>query len=319
MFSTSAQICIFSFASAQPGPALQDDPDMKEKGASLRSGFLPLYSCDNAVECQQLAASWKSMLPKPSCHHFQDIFDRIPSSMKSQLDTLLMAMPKKVPGMSKVDAAAAQEQREQIYLQMQRYMLQNSAAAFTSDMRSQCSVHHRECPIGTLRQPGMPDGALSMGAIGNTCVAFTPFGKREGAGHESMTVLITWAAHWRFLRPVVILEECHCDFPPGFLQWWFDDLYHLDRMEPHPSHIGMPLQRPRGWIWLVRLDFELQGSCDDFLRKSKRTVEVNGDEFFLAPESAVEAEFHRLVKLRHLSAHEGNFADKDCAFLLVQI
>ena len=224
----------------------------------------------------------------------------------------LATMPVKAPGMAKEDAAAAQKHREQTYLQMQRYVLQNSAAAFTSDMRCPCSTHGRECPIGTLRQPGVPDGALSVGAIGNTCVAFSPFGKREGSGHESMTVLIIWAAHWRFLRPAVILQECHCDFPPGFLQWWFDDLYALDRMEVHPSHIGIPLQRPRGWIWLIRLDFELQGSCDDFLCASKRTVELNGDSFFLAPDSVVDEEFHRLVKLRHLRADQGGVADKDC-------
>eukprot|EP00972_Heterocapsa_arctica_P039455 5810399-Heterocapsa_arctica.AAC.1 len=63
---------------------------------------------------------------------------------------------------------------------------------------------------------------------------------------------------------------------------------------------------------MVRLDFQLQGSCGDFLHESRCTVELDGDDFFLAPEALVAEEFNKLATLRHCQADARGAQDKDC-------
>ena len=119
--------------------------------------------------------------------------------------------------------------------------------------------------------------------VGNTCVAFSPSGNREGYLHESTVVLIVWAARTRVRRPELIITECHSSFATKVWEFWFGDLYEIHRVVCEPVTIGYPAYRPRVFHWLVRRDWNFEGTSDDFLRRSRRSVEVDGDTIMIAP------------------------------------
>ena len=254
----------------------------------LNRGFVPGYSCDFDPTCISIATAWQSPHGKSNPCHFKDIMHRIPMDFVDVITAQLAGMPTRKKKCSRAEFESVRSARVGIYTHFNDFMFQRCDSIFKNGAVSECAVCGTDCDMSTSS-----DVDLVIEAVGNTCLGFTPFGLMEGMSHESSTPLIVWAAHTRSRRPAFILSECGVLFPTSFLEFWFSDLYAIQRQEPEPSLIGVPLWRPRAWHWCVRKDWELAGSFAHFVKLAERSVELNGDQFYIAPPDSIKAEFRR--------------------------
>jgi hypothetical protein len=259
-------------------------------------GFLPGFSCDIDPVCIKIAQTWFNARGKAPACHFEDILDRLPYIERLALKEMVDALPVRNKGLNPDELAQIQKIRLDKFAEFSKYMLKNSESIFGNGAQAPCLVCGQTCMLSTSAK--FPDSKLDIEVIGNTCLGFTTFGSCEGMAHESTPALIVWASQTRARRPAVIVQECGPLFPTSFLEFWFDDLYHIERGDVEPFWVGVPLLRPRAWHWLVRKDLWLDGSFTDFMATSRRKVMLTGDDFFVAPVEVLDKDFERRMRLR---------------------
>jgi hypothetical protein len=183
----------------------------------------------------------------------------------------------------------------------------NAASIYGPETRSHCVRHDTDCPCCLIAMPDIASSALSVGAAGSTCTGFSSQtqGLNGGCGHsESMIPFCHWAAEMSFLAPDVLLHECATNFPPELLEVFFDsnrwDIHSLGPLSPHM--LGWPVNRPRRFTVLFnKLTVESTFRMQTFLDLFRRQVVLSGDVFFVASDTLLSREVHRLAKRRKCS------------------
>ena len=140
---------------------------------------------------------------------------------------------------------------------------------------------------------------ITVEVAGTICTGWSPLGKRAGADSENHVAFLAWIAHVRKSKPVLVIHECHKNFPSSILDNLLEDQYKLYHIVVDPKMIGHPVNRPdRMYTWCVRKDHVLRGSVEDFIEIFSASLVKNGDIFFCAPDGFKQQELQRLAKNR---------------------
>ena len=125
---------------------------------------------------------------------------------------------------------------------------------------------------------------ITVEVAGTICAGWSPLGKRAGADSENHVAFLAWIAHVRKSKPVLVIHECHKNFPSSILDNLLEDQYKLYHIVVDPKMIGHPVNRPDGmYTWCVRKDHVLRG-VEDFIEIFSASLVKNGDIFFSAPD-----------------------------------
>ena len=293
---------------------LRDEHD--EKAEVLAMEFSS--ACDADGVCQGLA------LAVPAARQPQHFFQKLDDCLADEVQQHLNAMEESLPslknlGKLKEVRAEKLEQRADIYEAMGQYLLQKCSEP-GDIVRPECFCvkHLRKCKLIASRTEAeaaksstgvtgadaasTPARSHSLEVAGLTCVAFSSYGKHEGLGHESMRPFYTWCVLMRSRQPVLLIMESASAFPKDKVRMFLEDLYHLEFIDhPGPCLHGWPTRRPRMYcLAFLRSHVTFVGSAVEYTALFKRTVEMDGNDFFCLPHDHVEVvqELQLLCKRR---------------------
>ena len=118
-------------------------------------------------------------------------------------------------------------------------------------------------------------------------------------GSENHVAFLAWIAHVRKSKPVLVIHECHKNFPSSILDNLQDDQCKLYHIVVDPKMIGHPVNRPdRMYTWCVRKDHVLRGSVEDYIEIFSASLVKNRDIFVCAPDGFKQEQLQRLAKNR---------------------
>ena len=229
--------------------------------------------------------------------------------IESLYDGFTVDMPPELAGASSLEAQPQPHQGLRMkYLVIAGFLMRFTDTAYNQDVTAWCHMHECHCPVWGAQQ-----GRLRMMIAGTTCVGASALGKTHDAlSHESMRSFHVWAGKVRALKPFVVIHECVPQWPHKVMQWWFSDLYSIERLEVSPVDMGFPARRPRAWTWMfLKKGVQFSGSPAHFMKMHRMSVELSADDLYCAPEKEVLKEFTSLVERRQGVASPA-FLKKEC-------
>ena len=174
-----------------------------------------------------------------------------------------------------------------------------------------CFVHQKECPYFPTKGPE----DIRLEVAGNTCVAFSPQGKRERWLHDSAVPAAIWMAtssdkrsDFRHLKVDWVLQECsHAFNTEDAMEEAFSprDGWLSSVLQLSPFDVAVPISRNRKFSWTVdeeKFTVLQPISRDLLLGLCGGPPKCNGHDFFAAPQEAVESFQRRMVEQRRIRA-----------------
>ena len=107
-----------------------------------------------------------------------------------------------------------------------------------------------------------------------------------------MRPFLIWLCLVRHLRPDLLIHECTRFFDVGLLKENLGDLFMIESTNITPELLGIPQSRNRRYTVLIN-----KGTCvwlsnlREFEMLFSRTMELDGDSYFMAPEELVRSTF----------------------------
>lgn len=264
-------------------------------------GVRALWSCDIDPVCLRIARSWKSStVDHSSSHVFQDIWDTLPLDHRcvlsahiaelQSLTTTSLLKKRKLPRDEVWHGGAA------LNADMQRHMMKHHDTMFTLESKCDCIVHKKSCLCAQYPE----DMKVTREIVGSSCTEESPLGTQAGTAGGKLIDLTIWAARIRVSQPVYFQHENHQNMKWDFFRFWFEDLYALDSFSNvEPLHYGWPIHRHgRRYVWGIRRDHALAGSCADYVKSTARTCEMVGEDLFVAPREEIQREFQVVAQRR---------------------
>lgn len=172
-----------------------------------------------------------------------------------------------------------------------------------------CFVHQQECPYFPPKGPQ----DIRLEVAGNTCVAFSPQGKRERWLHDSAVPASIWMATssdkrpaFRHLKVDWALQECSHGFnsedamEEAFSpqEGWLTSVLQLS-----PCDVAVPMSRNRKFSWTVdeeKFTILQPISRDLLLALCGGPPKCTGHDFFSAPREVVESYRRRMIEQRRI-------------------
>lgn len=275
--------------------------------------FVFTRSCDNDPIPQKVLIQMATVLDGSKSCVFSDIMDRIPAEVMSFFSEEFQ-MSKKT----------TKEQAAERYEQMLEWLLdpQNAKKAFPVTATSPCLVHGGRCLVRHKPRTPHTDFMLSSERLimnfGSTiCKGWSSMGKQARFAHESEGVHNIWLAERKEFalcsgedmffsentRAYPVIQKLRKPLAKSHIVLF---------IKVGPQHLGRPIARTRCFsVGLSRSKFVWLGPAEDkdiqadFNNAFGRSMEVDGDYFFLAGDEVVEEEFQQRARARKVPMEAG--------------
>ena len=270
-----------------------------------------MSACDKSKGCRSILQCFPLTM-KPT-HIGADLLDKIPQEVRKEI--LQIAEHAR-------DLPVDMENLTGHYV-ISEIMKALDRCGRPSDLQQSCDVHGDQGPCKILQRPGgLDDRRLRLLIAGITCTDYSSAGARRGLLGDSLVPLLVfiWARR-EGIDDVVLIEEV-----PAFrkvimplLDQFLADIYQVESVFLCPSDIGWPMTRRRCFLRLARRDrVEVSSSFSQHSLRAafSRTVELRGDDLFMAPQEHLEKlKWRRSGKRARPSRSSDNNADDVWSFL----
>jgi len=262
------------------------------KEAEALVGLVVVRCCDNAKECQKVLTLLAHENPdgKKPCL-FADILDRIPLVKKHEMMEVqrqhvaaMEAKQEKQDGKHKAKYDKADVHK--MLLAMQKVIEYDN---FSETQSLWCLMHDCICRLNKK----VPEGALSLAMGGNACQDWASLGQKKGWTGSNAAVFVVWVTHMKSQKHHLIIEECTRQFDWQAYKLLLGDDYTLSQRICCPTERGQPARRERFLSIAARTEScteqglrDLDLSGPDYLDIFGRTLQLDGRNYFTAPEEA---------------------------------
>lgn len=235
-------------------------------------------------------------------HVFGDLTHQFPSDVVKHMEMVVKVLRDRATTQMKAagtPAAAKKIWEETSHRCMLKLLTvaRETVQAKKASQNGYCYVHDNFCPLW----PETNDTDLVLEGAGNSCVSFSPQGSGGLWLHESAIVAAIWMVQTEARKVDMVLQECssrfntkeafQSAFPPE--KGWKTTVLKLKCED-----VGMPMVRWRNYSWTIRgprLRLTWDFTRDDFLKVCQTPVQVDGHDFFCAPQDLVQDHLRRQV------------------------
>ena len=243
---------------------------------------------------------------RPLCVH-GDIMDRCGKKLRERMEhtrtTALGVVQKQIDDGKSKNSASVVEAGRGTVRKIAKFML-GATARKTLPRHAHCYVHDDMCPVtpgaGTCK-------GLRVHVAGVNCYDWSKMGSAHGWLGQGMPIFMQWARERMVSLEDLIIVECVPQFDSEMMGELFANHYNLDVLQFGPTLFGEPVERPRKYMILTRKDklqwrtqIEDFGVQDAFFRIFARTVCMEGQCKFRAPDDYIESQLQDLARAQSL-------------------
>ena len=178
-----------------------------------------------------------------------DMTTRLPSQVRLELDKTLRFMREQDTVADKDKSTALQMEMVRRAAKILRGAVQDMRSGSGNvEQKQWCYRHSKECPVW----PAVPDSAIKMNVAGICCQDWSVRGRRQGSLGDT---IIPWCAYiWSILmsEPDIVLCECTQLYRHDDLSACLGHDYHLTQVVFSVTDLGIPCQRNRKYMTLIR-------------------------------------------------------------------
>ena len=233
-------------------------------------------------------------------HVFGDLRGQVDEMILRHMDfviaTLQARLEKMSQGLGAEQRKAIEEELNTKCMKKLIYIASTAVKQGAVFQEGWCYVHNCHCPLFPKKAPT----DLRLEVAGNTCVAFSPQGKRAKWLHKSAVPAAIWLARtaecttsscasW---KADMVLQECSHAFntEDAFAEAFPGGHWKTRVLQVSPVDVGCPLTRPRNFSWswdLFRFQLAEEPSVESFLALCGANPACDGHDFFLGSEDVL--------------------------------